>query len=427
MCQTNRLLLLLLLSCLLAACFVRLSETGWGTPVCPPSLKKASPQAPSSAPIPLPNVGPVPSPRTLVLMVESRELAPLNMTADPTSKPKAGSYPPRFSDSPYWTQTAVINAEYAARHGYDFLYATLDPLDPLRLPLALRPNASDPKDPWSRDSKMNPACYNSRFQAVRASSWCKVLIAWAVADEYDLVLLLDSDAFITGGDQSVNAILTPGHKNVMWGAPPNVAGLVFVTNFYHSPTDREGSLAMVSAANAGTFVVRKAGQGRQLLQTWWNVHETPMKHAFEQDALWKVLSAGSYVRKGNAKVQIGDPKYFLSNATLCNLDEYPMGACRECGGGIESLHSLTLTLHPCIAIGWEYKAPDEHRRWLLHVSSFSPELRERWFAQALFVMGHTRRSYKAAVARLITISTKRFDSIGLDAALQARVQVPSKG
>ena len=104
------------------------------------------------------------------------------------NRPLEGS----LGEEPYSALSAVLVAEYANRHGYDYWY--------------YRPFMPTPD---SSPNKFSTVAYHPLLNASRATSWAKLVAVWAAVVDggYDYVLFVDSDAMIVELDTPLEAIM----------------------------------------------------------------------------------------------------------------------------------------------------------------------------------------------------------------------------
>lgn len=253
---------------------------------------------------------------TLILMADSRS---------PLSE--------RAIDAPYYALTAAANLDYAERHGYDFRFYQMQPLDsaettavePLRAPLS---QSSQPAQaslrervcwrldtlfmrcvqavsPWLTDrhrvhnwlgrnyhrvrrivatpappeltrvaSKMDAYCRHPEY-GVRAAPWGKLLaIGAALESGYERVVYIDSDAVFASPDLSLDQFLDR-HRD----AAESPAG-ADLTVLFSKPFPRE-------EANSGFMIWLNTDRARMLLQRWWDYDAQGYHtdHDYEQHTL----------------------------------------------------------------------------------------------------------------------------------------------
>lgn len=220
--------------------------------------------------------------RTVVVTVDNRNLSSILSTAG------------------YWSLSAVINAHYAKKLGYDYLYLQPQSLSTDAVDAAMAAAArvctypnwllmgignDAPQNAKEEEAlRMSPSYFKDVTQAIhlgrtafRAASWAKLPALWTLGSEYDSVLFLDSDAFVVQDvpfeEALDNAVLT-------YGTSAHEAS--FVT-FCNRPYWRE------DMPTAGIFHWRPKAPGRDLLRRWWDGSGHDRKHAYEQDALWDIL------------------------------------------------------------------------------------------------------------------------------------------
>lgn len=213
-----------------------------------------------------------------VLMVDSRRLDS-NLTA--------AAYP---------SLAAVANADYAARHGYRFIYAV-----PLELPRALLAavNASTPAGALR--------CYHPLHRAARAPNWARLPILWHLLTAHGgaaaRVVYVDSDLIIVGNDSMPEFLRRP-HLS---GPSPAAAPLAMLTNEPWGLIQAcSGLVAAQAAAGAADFV-----------RDWWDI-DAPYynnRHVFEQSALWDLIYHGNNRSRLNASViSVIDERAFLDDS-----------------------------------------------------------------------------------------------------------------
>lgn len=205
----------------------------------------------------------------------------------------------------YWTIGAINNADYARSMGYDFLYLQLARLTDIAIEQALNdgeticsfpapllmgapplgPRPKEEEDALRKSGNGHKDVVQMVHigrKAYRAASWGKLLALWTIADEYDLVLFVDSDALII---RDVSFLQALSDAEVVYGHGVPSASLVMLGN---RPFWRE------EMPCAGVFMVRTAPHGRDLLRRWWDGSGNERNHAYEQDTLWDILDGAGH-------------------------------------------------------------------------------------------------------------------------------------
>ena len=160
----------------------------------------------------------------------------------------------------YWVYAALINAHYAARHGYDFRY--------VRYASAARPAVSS---------------------TPRPHPWSKVAAVWDGLERgYDVVVWMDSDAIFASIDAPPVQRILESAPAVAGTAPPATASVVAVSN---KPwTD--------CVACSGIMVFRNDATARRVLKAMWaDERAATWEHPYEQLAFNALLGsdAGSSI------------------------------------------------------------------------------------------------------------------------------------
>lgn len=121
--------------------------------------------------------------RVLIVTVDSRELVP-----------------ELHEHTPYTSLAAVINWNFAKKHGYDFKYLRdyID-LNETRRKYNIEIPADEPDE--GKDYRSTVTAYHPGLKEYRGATWSKLPVLWHIAvtmaSKYDLIMYLDSDAVIT--------------------------------------------------------------------------------------------------------------------------------------------------------------------------------------------------------------------------------------
>eukprot|EP00966_Prymnesium_polylepis_P305696 7064078-Prymnesium_polylepis.1 len=128
---------------------------------------------------------------------------------------------------------------------------------------------------------VSPPCYHPDSRETRSPQWCKVVVlADALAQGYDTVLYMDSDAYWKVPSLTITAgLIHPWAPN--WGAPlrhARASGSAVGAYFgCASPWDICGVAWNFSAVNAdrgsastGVILLRNQRSSRKMLRDWWH-------------------------------------------------------------------------------------------------------------------------------------------------------------
>jgi hypothetical protein len=257
----------------------------------------------------------------------------------------------------YWTLSAVINANYAAIMGYDYLYLQLLPIsDASKINQALTdgrnicnystallmgeaslgPRPADVEAALQKSGEgfkeVVQAVHIGR-EAYRAASWAKLVALWSVSTEYDIIFFMDSDAFVVRDVPFEQAFMD---APLVYGHDAQKASFVMMGN---RPFWREDMPC------AGLFLFRTASPGRDLLRRWWDGSGYDRKHAYEQDALWDILDGAGFrleplrdnvcapARLNKSTVAVVGTRQFLSDASQSVQDHLNESWVLHLGGG----------------------------------------------------------------------------------------------
>lgn len=236
--------------------------------------------------------------RILMVSIDSRELED-----ELTTKTK------------YPSLSAVLNYNYAKRHGYHYRYyhpfINIDEVEK-KYNVKLNTTKINGQDPRSIVTSFHPGLLQ-----YRGASWSKLPLLWHVAttmgNDYDLMIYLDSDLVITPdtaqGNRRVEDALKEwqeGHKFV-WGVD-NVkkSPLMFFKNSPYG--DQEPC--------AGFFLFRPK-IAAPMIKDWWDfdIEEKNFDAMHEQSGLWRLYN------------QEDQFKYYLnkSSITLIHENQFPVG------------------------------------------------------------------------------------------------------
>jgi len=192
----------------------------------------------------------------------------------------------------YVSKVAVLNKNYADRHGYDFLYVFND----MRA-LFETLHMSQPK---GNDGKTGIGVYHTEKHFGRASPWSKVLGMWYVVQRYghlyDYVLFVDSDlganplrarrsisdALMDWQQQNATAV-NRGMKDVRG------ATFLFGSNFpWRNDLPCTGWWLVRTDQNQN-----QVAHAAALLREWWDTDVPSKRYVdfLEQDTLWHILQA----------------------------------------------------------------------------------------------------------------------------------------
>jgi hypothetical protein len=172
----------------------------------------------------------------------------------------------------YHQLAAKINAEYAFRHGYRFLYL----------------QRACPQEYWLTSDKDCTPCSHERH-GPRAAPWCKLLginhSMHHVHPTPEYVVYMDTDAVFFNQSLGVDWIysLSKGNHTAL-------------TLFYNHPWRLFTSRGNEQGCT-GIMFWRNTPDARQLLQDWWDFPVTPKynrQHEYEQKALHEMVEARRY-------------------------------------------------------------------------------------------------------------------------------------
>lgn len=192
-------------------------------------------------------------------------------------------------DNSYAPKTAVLNLDYAKRHGYDFLYVQNVVTDLESETRAKFPNADI--IPPTDNAKDAATAFHVGLKQFRAASWAKLPALWHVTTtvgmDYEYIWYIDSDAAISPlhGDKSIEEQLK------YWEAQGSfIKGRSDLTKsafvFFHNHPWRDDMPC------AGSFIYRPK-LAEPILREWWDfdLPSKNFKHFHEQDALWHMIES----------------------------------------------------------------------------------------------------------------------------------------
>jgi len=153
----------------------------------------------------------------------------------------------------YVSYVAAINFEYCKKYGYDFTYYV----------------------PYYKDkhAKALHNCIDPNSMEKRHAAWSKLLSAQlALKQSYDYVVYIDSDCIFRDFSISLEMFLEPYLDR----------DFVFTNDQPHNPTK----------PNTGFFACKVNERTKQNIRDWYNcsIPEHNISHAYEQNALWKILN-----------------------------------------------------------------------------------------------------------------------------------------
>lgn len=240
------------------------------------------------------------------------------------------------SERDYVSIAVMHNYQYAKHKGYDFVL-----FRPSRKAHHLDPEGAIIDDN-AIAKEFNPelkgigklGCFNSKIDRWRASTWCKVLVQWALSTEnplddtlrrWDYMVFIDSDAIaayphldiedafnnrkesgIIGG-ASVYGLGVNGGVEEAFGTP------LGPTLFLYSDRQKDvfGNNAW-NLANLGFFVARDTPQLRPLVKTWWQAEPGDDSERYdleayhEQQIFWRLQEWPTYSNAMRRSVRVFD-------------------------------------------------------------------------------------------------------------------------
>jgi hypothetical protein len=184
----------------------------------------------------------------------------------------------------YHSLAAFINAAYARRWGYDFIYirtpempVTASISDFVRVTTSLGRRLL--KGGFRSPTQERTCCYNAKLREPRCGSFAKlVAMRDAVAMPYDTIVYIDSDCVFRDHERSVEDFTS--HCPVHRGVPFDQARIGFLRNIPWTP----------DLPCAGFFIARNGPETRALLRKWWDYPnpEHAFQHDFEQSSLREI-------------------------------------------------------------------------------------------------------------------------------------------
>ena len=269
--------------------------------------------------------------------------------------------------------TAVLNYNYAVRHGYDYKY--YHPVMDLNK-VARKYNLTVPLqngDIANRLRSIHPG-----IREFRDSAWSKLPVLWHIASavkQYDVILYLDSDVAMTAvqSRRSIQEAIVHWDDSykVLWGVKDlKRTGIMFLPEA--PPNSNKPSV--------GAFVFRPK-LARQIFKEWWDCSSSGTKaddhYPSDQRALWDMLAMGNdnnsinhningVISTHSNSLKKEDRSLTTSTVTLINEMQYP----------------LDMTVDDwCLRTGWichigSKWAKDRHR--LFRKMILSEEKEEKW-------------------------------------------------
>ena len=237
--------------------------------------------------------------------------------------------------SHYFSITSVLQSDYAALNGYDYLKL---------YPIYNTTSSDDILSNYSNiyhtfRNKNGKTIYNNRYKEFRVSPWSKVAFIWNVTKDlgqyYDYIWFFDSDATINPHYNNISLsdqlklYQSQGNESISWGSS-NItnSNFIFFSNFpYRDDLPCTGIILInTKPTHINNTLI--------MLQEWWNFH-IPTKNAkefCEQDALWHILE-NSHLSEYNFSMnlmtvsvllepQFPSEWYGLNDLWLCHIANF---------------------------------------------------------------------------------------------------------
>ena len=185
----------------------------------------------------------------------------------------------------YVTIAAVLNYNYAKKHGYDFVF--VHPSIDIKT-VEEKFNVKEPPSESLKDPNVKTSAFHTGFKRFRGASWNKIPALWHIlttkGSDYDLILYVDSDLAVTSANAGKSIVDMYMHwrnnQDVRWGLEDiTKTGMLFFSNSPYG--DWEPCLA--------AFFLRPKLAIPMLLE-WWNFDYQQKDYTFqyEQDVAWKI-------------------------------------------------------------------------------------------------------------------------------------------
>lgn len=280
----------------------------------------------------------------------------------------------------YASITAVLNYNYARKHGYDFHYyhPTLD----INQTLARYPHAPNPMTDMRKikfdeeeasnknftdwhllDKRLWPTSFHPKLNRFRGATWSKVAVFWhastTMAEQYDLIFYLDSDASITSihGDKRVEEMVHQWQTNlnISWGVRD-----LSRTSMIFFPNTPFGDAELATGA-----LIFRPKLAAPLFKEWWDNDRFPFydfNFEHEQSVAIKMIFA--------EKKDINQNRYNLSfnSVSMVSESQFPSfdftpeewcfihgWICHICSSWIEYRHHIFRKM-----LGMELSDIDSH-------------------------------------------------------------------
>ena len=303
-----------------------------------------------------------------------------------------------------WALAAVVNAHYARRHGYRFVYA-IPVYNESRVPAtaaaaaalcALDGGATAPGDLEGRvgvlrGTKDRVAAFHFGLAVRRYAPWAKLLPAWSLTRAGTNVFYADSDLIVEDDSRSLADVFSGGaYKELRAGVNASDALVAFLADTPFGPPKFIGERVLCSGAFLA-FGRRQPRAASAWLRQWWDLPGWEQGHAYEQGALYK-------------KIYAPQPPN-CSAATTSGCLPAP------CGGAVDMAHTYAL-------LGDDPFMHQRKNAWLQHYGSLeSHSTRERAFLERLTALGFVNdSSFAAAVEDIVPL---HFDVLELALLMHA--------
>ena len=288
---------------------------------------------------------------------------------------------------------AVLNAAYAARHGYDYTYV-VPVFDELALPRAAARAAAAcaPDVPFDiaravaeldvdATEKDAAVAWHPGRAELRAASWTRLPALWALAGRHEAALYIDSDAFVRRDGVRFEEAWAGAPLSL--GADAARAALLLGAN---RPFTWRPALPC-----AGVILLRPRAGARDLLRRWWDARGPPRAHAYEQDALWALLD-GAEPQRGCAR------RVDAASVAVADVPQFPpaandSAAARAPGG----------TAAPPRAFDWEPAS------WVYHTQEAWQGGRGAVMRARLAELGFDAARFAAAVDAMAVVELDMLD------------------
>ena len=185
----------------------------------------------------------------------------------------------------YVTIAAVLNYNYAKKHGYDFVYVhpSIDVKD-----IEEKFNVKEPPSESLKDQNVKTSAFHPTFKRFRGASWNKIPTIWHILTtkglDYDLVFYVDSDLAVASANSGKSIVdmymKWRNSKDVRWGVEDiTKTGMLLFSNSPYG--DWEPCMAAM---------LMRPKLAIPMLLEWWNFDfkEKDYGFQFEQDVAWKI-------------------------------------------------------------------------------------------------------------------------------------------